>query len=105
MSFFASPQTPISGDVLPLGSAPKGAKGIIEAVDASSCAKAGLPPVEIERRLMEMGFVVGSTVEIKHEGFWHRDPIAVKVNGTTIALRRRIANALSVRFFTDEDHA
>jgi ferrous iron transport protein A len=81
---------------MPLGSAPKGFKGTIKVIDASVCASAGLPAAEIERRLMEMGFVVGSLVEIKHEGFWRRDPIAVKVNDTTIALRRRIANAVQV---------
>ncbi len=79
-----------------LGKAAIGFKGTIKAVDASSCAAHGLSPAEIERRLAEMGFTIGSTVEIRHEGFWRRDPIAVKVNDTTIALRRRVANAIHV---------
>ena len=80
-----------------LGNAAKGFRGVICAVNASACAPASLSAVELERRLMEMGFIEGSVVEIKHEGFWRRDPIAVRVNDTTIALRRRAANAIHVQ--------
>ena len=48
---------------------------------------------ELERRLLELGFVEGAHVEILHEGPLGRDPIAVRVNDTTIALRRREAMA------------
>jgi ferrous iron transport protein A len=90
------PPLPACGDLTPLGSAPLGFKGTIEDIDASECAETGLPAEEIERRLMEMGFIRGSSVEIKHEGFWKRDPIAVRINHTTVALRRREANAIRV---------
>ena len=56
----------------------------------------GLPGPELERRLIELGFVEGATVEILHEGPVGRDPIAVRVNNTTIALRRREAMAIFV---------
>ncbi len=51
---------------------------------------------------MEMGFTEGSTVELKHEGFFNRDPIAVRVNNMTVALRRNEANAIRVKPL--EDH-
>ena len=38
----------------------------------------------------------GAQVEILHEGPLGRDPIAVRVNDTTIALRRREAMAVLV---------
>ena len=80
---------------MPLGKAAKGFKGKIESVNAKNCT-AGLSEPELERRLAEMGFVEGSTVEILHEGLWGRDPIAVKVDNVTVALRRRTANAIKV---------
>jgi ferrous iron transport protein A len=55
-----------------------------------------LSAAELERRLLEMGFVEGATVEILHEGFIGRDPIAVRVDDTTIALRRREAAGILV---------
>jgi len=55
-----------------------------------------LAAAELERRLLELGFVEGATVEILHEGPLGRDPIAVRINDTTIALRRREAMAIIV---------
>ena len=51
---------------------------------------------ELERRLLEMGFVEGAHFEILHEGPIGRDPIAVKLDETRVALRRRDADALIV---------
>ena len=56
----------------------------------------GLPPPELERRLIELGFVEGATVELLHQGLFGGDPIAVRVAATTIALRRREAMAVMV---------
>jgi len=89
-------------DVFPLGKAPVGFLGRIKAIDASVCAKTGLSAREVERRLMEMGFTVGSKVKIIHEGFWRRDPIAVRIHHTTVALRRPIANAIAVCAMKDD---
>jgi len=55
-----------------------------------------LPSGEIERRLIELGFVEGARVKILHEGLFGRDPIAVRVNGATVALRRREAASILV---------
>lgn len=80
---------------MPLGQAGRGFCGRIHAIDVSDNAH-GLPEAELERRLLELGFVEGAGVEVLHEGPIGRDPIAVRVNGTTIALRRREAMAILV---------
>jgi ferrous iron transport protein A len=79
----------------PLGLKGRGFSGRIEAidVDGSDC---GVPAAELERRLLELGIVEGATVEVLHEGPVGRDPIAVRVNNTTIALRRREAMTIFV---------
>ncbi|WP_333823259.1 FeoA family protein [Pinisolibacter sp.] len=51
---------------------------------------------EMERRLLEMGFVEGARVEILQEGPIGRDPIAVRVDDLTVALRRRDADVILV---------
>ena len=56
----------------------------------------GLPGAELERRLIELGFVEGASVELLHQGLFGGDPIAVRVADTTIALRRREAMAILV---------
>lgn len=55
---------------------------------------AELPP--IARRLMEMGFLPGSEIELLHEAPLSRDPIAVRVRGTIVAVRRQEANWIEV---------
>jgi ferrous iron transport protein A len=84
----ARPQTP-------LGLAKRGFSGIIRhlaADDASSALSAN----ELESRLIELGFVEGAKVEVLHEGIVGRDPIAVRVENITIAVRRREAMAIIV---------
>ena len=78
-----------------LGEAARGFSGLIGAIVVDADHN-GIPAAEIERRLLELGFVEGATVEILHEGPVGRDPIAVRVNNTTIALRRREAMAILV---------
>jgi ferrous iron transport protein A len=85
---------PINGHaVLPLGTAPCGFRGRIDAIHVTEDAN-GLTATEIENRLLELGFVEGAHVEILHEGAFARDPIAVRVNHATIALRRREAMSI-----------
>jgi|ERR1700754_711851 ferrous iron transport protein A len=78
---------------LPLGQAPCGFRGRIDTVHVAEDAN-GLTAAEIENRLLELGFVEGARVEILHEGAFARDPIAVRVNHATIALRRREAMSI-----------
>ena len=76
-----------------LGAAPLGFRGRIRAVNPIAGT---LPPEELERRLVELGFVEGAMVELLHQGLFGADPIAVRVDGVTIALRRREAAAVLV---------
>ena len=78
-----------------LGDAPVGFRGRIQALSAAA-GSLGLAAAELERRLLELGFVEGASVELLHEGLFGRDPIAVRVAHATIALRRREAMAILV---------
>jgi ferrous iron transport protein A len=79
----------------PLGLANRGFAGVIHRIAAADAGSA-LPDVELESRLIEMGFVEGARVEVLHEGAVGRDPIAVRVQNITVALRRREAMAVIV---------
>ncbi|MDR3606136.1 MAG: FeoA domain-containing protein [Oligoflexia bacterium] len=50
----------------------------------------------LETRLLEIGFLEGSHVEIVHEAPWGKDPIVVRVRGALIALRRQEADLVEV---------
>jgi ferrous iron transport protein A len=70
-----------------LGRVAKGFRGRIVRIGGAGTA-------DLERRLLEIGFVEGAPVEVVHEGPVGRDPIAIRVNETTVALRRRDADAI-----------
>lgn len=76
-----------------LGTAAKGACGFVWSISVSD-STSSISSAEIERRLLELGFIEGARVQILHEGLFGRDPIAVRVNETTVALRRREAMAI-----------
>jgi ferrous iron transport protein A len=80
---------------LALGLARRGFRGRIAAIEVSP-STTDLAPAELERRLVELGFTEGAEVEILHEGLFGRDPIAVRVDGATVAIRRREAMAILV---------
>lgn len=84
-----------TGDHRLLGRLKKGMRAEIVALDESS-VHTPLQPGELERRLIEMGFVEGAHIEVLHEGFPKRDPIAVKVGDHVVALRRAEADAVIV---------
>ncbi|SOB99062.1 FeoA family protein [Rhodobacter maris] len=79
----------------PLGTLHRGFSGHVHSILAADHS-AALPAAEMERRLIELGFVEGARVTILHEGLFGRDPIAVRINGSTVALRRREAMAILV---------
>ena len=85
-----------AGRGAPLSDARKGFIGTIVLVRTPETA-GGLGGAEIERRLLEMGFVEDAPVEIVHEGLFGRDPIAIKLADRTVALRRREARSVMVR--------
>jgi ferrous iron transport protein A len=80
---------------LPLGLARRGFRGRITTIEVGAGGH-GLTAIELERRLLELGFVEGASIEVLHEGPLGHDPIAVRLNDTTVALRRREAMAVFV---------
>lgn len=76
-----------------LGQAKRGFSGRIHSICVDD-STSSLPPAEIESRLIELGFIEGASVEILHEGTFRRDPIAVRIDNITVAIRRREAMAI-----------
>jgi ferrous iron transport protein A len=75
-----------------LSAARPGDRGIIVEVGAESHpGDHGVGVDELQRRLLEFGFVEGARIELLHEGAIRHDPIAVKLDDMRIALRRRDA--------------
>jgi ferrous iron transport protein A len=84
-------QAGVSGAVR-LSTAKPGDRGVIVDVRAEShVGDHGVDVDELQRRLLEFGFVEGARVEVLHEGAIWRDPIAVRVDETRIGIRRRDA--------------
>ena len=81
-------------NVIKLSEARVGQRGVITEV-GSHCHHQ-VEDVELERRLLELGFVEGARVELIHEGLFGRDPIAMKVDDMRVALRRREAASLTL---------
>jgi len=83
--------------VIRLGRGARGVRGIIVRVGLDDADLGGASDGDLERRLLEIGFVEGARVEIIHEGLIGRDPIAVRLDDMRVALRRREADAIFVR--------
>ncbi|WP_246172070.1 FeoA family protein [Nitrospirillum amazonense] len=83
--------------------AAKGEVGRVIRVGLDGAPHDSLDPDELERRLLEIGFVEGARVEILHEGLFGRDPIAVKVDDMRVALRRREAEAILITAWQQPD--
>jgi ferrous iron transport protein A len=80
------------GRLMRLSAARPGDRGIIAEVRAESHpGDHGVDVHELQRRLLEFGFVEGARIEVLHEGAIRRDPIAVRLDDMRIALRRRDA--------------
>ena len=78
-----------------LDAAKLGYAGVISSIAAEDVAvDGGIGAVELERRLLEMGFVEGAAIEVLHLGLFGGDPIAVRLGDTRVALRRREARAI-----------
>jgi ferrous iron transport protein A len=82
-----------------LSSARPGETGVILEVRAETHpGDHGVGVEELQRRLLEFGFVEGAEIEVLHEGAIRRDPIAVRIDDMRVALRRRDAEDVWVRF-------
>ncbi len=83
---------PAEGALVRLSAARPGDRGVIVDVRAESHAgDHGVGVDELQRRLLEFGFVEGARIEVLHEGAIWRDPIAVRLDDMRIGLRRRDA--------------
>jgi ferrous iron transport protein A len=51
---------------------------------------------DLVRRLMEMGLLEGAEVEVLHQAPFGGDPLAIRVRGSVVALRRSEANYIEV---------
>jgi ferrous iron transport protein A len=84
--------------IVKLGRSDKGVRGTVVRLSTEMNGfSGGIAAEELERRLLEIGFVEGAAVEILHEGFIRRDPIAVRLDDMRVALRRCDADAILVR--------
>lgn len=69
-----------------------GDRGVIVEVRAETHpGDHGVGVEELQRRLLEFGFVEGAEIEVLHEGAIRRDPIAVRLDSMRVGLRRRDA--------------
>ena len=88
----ADPARAETGGRLRLSSARPGDCGVIVDVRAESHpGDHGVGVDELQRRLLEFGFVEGARIELLHEGAIRHDPIAVRLDDMRVALRRRDA--------------
>lgn len=85
-----------------LSAARRGQTGVIVGVSAQA-VQGGIDPLELERRLLEAGFVEGARITLLHEGPMGGDPIAVRLDDMRVALRRREANGVLVRLDGQEE--
>jgi len=84
--------------LIPLGRGRKGLKGRVAQVGVEAAAgHSSVDPVELERRLLEIGFVEGAKVEILEVGLIGGDPLAIRLDDMRVALRRREADAVLIR--------
>lgn len=60
------------------------------------------PEDKSKKRLLEMGFLEGASVEIVHEAPFGKDPIAVRIRGTLFGLRRVEAHRILVGLVGEE---
>ena len=87
----------IEAGLVRLSQARPGDRGVIAEVRADHVSGHGVDVHELERRLLEFGFVEGAAFEVLHQGALGGDPIAVKLDDMRIALRRRDAADVWVR--------
>lgn len=83
----------VSSDVVKLADLATGKAARVVSVSPAD----GSAPLELGRRLAELGFLPGEAVRIVARGLLARDPIAVRVGTGTFALRLYEAACIRVR--------
>ena len=79
-----------------LASLRKGTRGVVADVTDDAQSLGDEAQSTVSRRLLELGFIPGETVEVIEEIWPGGDPMAVRLGNTTFALRRREAGAVLV---------
>lgn len=74
----------------------KGSRGIVADVNHDAQSLGDESQSTVSRRLLELGFVPGEPIEVVEAVWPGGDPMAVRLGGTTFALRRREALAVLV---------
>ena len=93
----SSRRSPVPASV-PLASLHKGDQGVVaEILETDAGIVGDSTGATIGRRLIEIGFVPGETVQVIEEVWPGGDPLAVRVGASVFALRRREARAVMVR--------
>ena len=82
-----APHPPVAPVVRSLADLPVGGRGVVAVVDEAGA---------LSRRLLEIGFFPGAYVEVIAAQWPGDDPMAVRVGGSTFALRRREAQRVRV---------
>ena len=85
------------GGCVRLSGVKPGDRGEIIEVRADHANDHGIDVHELERRLLEFGFVEGARFEVLHQGAIWRDPLAIRLDDLRVALRRRDAEDVWVR--------
>lgn len=81
---------------VPLSALPRGARAVVHRVLDDTPVIDDALHSTVGQRLIELGFVHGVEIEVV-EAMWPLgDPLAVRVRGSTFALRRREASAILV---------
>ena len=94
----AEPAKASTDGAVRLSAARPGDRGVIVDVrTGSQGGDRGVAADELQRRLLEFGFVEGARIEVLHEGAIWRDPIAVRLDDMRIGLRRRDAEGVWIR--------
>jgi ferrous iron transport protein A len=85
------PKTPVS-----LATLHKGSRGVVVTIQQDEQCIGDESQSTVGRRLLELGFVPGESVEVIAEVWPGHDPIAVRIGVSTFAVRRREAASILV---------
>lgn len=89
--------TATSGSISTLAALRRGERAVVDSVADDGELFGDTRESTIARRLLELGFVPGVPVEVVASMWPGDDPLAVRVGGSTFALRRHEARAVRIR--------
>jgi len=96
---FVSAESSSRGRVVSLAQLHQGDRGHVSGIASDATAAIQIGDVAhstIARRLVELGFVPGETIEVVKEVWPGGDPMAVRIGASVFALRRREAQSVLV---------